>query len=104
MAKKKKAEAAESIEQIENMIEQEVDMNPPKALDIQVMEKLGTPPDFFKCQVVGVGDERYRVNVRVFVKSNNTVTMNKIAHSYYLRTKNGRIIGGDEIVKTYVGA
>lgn len=101
MAKKKKSE---SIEEIEKMIETEVDMSPPKPLEVQVMDKLGTPPNFFKCQIANVGDERFRVNVRVFVSSNNTVTVNKIAHSFYLRTKNGRIIGGDEIVKTYVGA
>lgn len=103
MAKKKKIEA-DSVEQIENMIESNVDMNPPKPIDVQVMEMLGTPPQFYKCQVASVGDERYRVNVRVFVSSNNTVAVNKIAHSYYVRTRNGRIIGGDEIVKTYVGA
>lgn len=70
----------------------------PKSLESQVMEKLGNVENFYKCQIVNVGDQRWRVNVRVFVPSNNTVSVTKIAHSFYLKTnEKGKIVGGDEI-------
>jgi len=74
----------------------------PPSLEQQILGQLGTPPDFYKCQVVSVGDQRWRANVRVFVRTNGTVTVSKIAHSFYLKTNDkGKIVGGDEIVPTY---
>jgi hypothetical protein len=74
----------------------------PSNLETQIMKKLGTPPDFYRCQIVSVGDQRWRANVRVHVRTNDTVTVTKIAHSFYLKTDDkGKIVGGDEIVATY---
>jgi hypothetical protein len=74
----------------------------PANLEQQIMSKLGTPPEFYKCQVINVGDQRWRVNVRVHVRTNDTVSVSKIAHSFYIKTnEKGKIVGGDEIVATY---
>lgn len=74
----------------------------PPAIEQQVLKLLGTPPEFYKCQVVNVGDQRWRANVRVYVPSNDTVRVSKIAHSYYLKTDDsGNITNKDIIQKVY---
>lgn len=74
----------------------------PPSLEMQVLKVLGTPPNYYKTQIVNVGDCRWRANVRVHCPSNNCVTVSKIAHSFYLKTDDkGKITGGDEIVPTY---
>ena len=74
----------------------------PPNLEKQILNKLGIPPNLYKMQVVHVGDHRWRANVRVTVPSTNTITITKIAHSYFLKTDDkGMIVGGDEIVPTY---
>ena len=75
---------------------------PPPSLEKQILDKLGTPPNLYKMQIINVGDQRWRANVRVTVPGTNTITITKIAHSYYLKTdEKGKIVGGDEIVATY---
>jgi hypothetical protein len=74
----------------------------PANLEQQIMKQLGTPPNFYKCQVINVGDQRWRVNVRISVRTNDIVTVTTVAHSFYIKTnEKGKIIGGDEIVPTY---
>lgn len=88
-------------EEVPEVQEKEVP-KPPKSLETQILSKLGTPPNFYKLQLVTVGDGRVRANVRCFVPSNNTVTVSTIKHSYYLKVDDaGNIVGGDEIVPTY---
>lgn len=74
----------------------------PSTMESQILKALGIPPNLNKVQISNVGDHRWRVNIRVNAPSNNTVTVTKIAHSFYLKTdEKGKIIGGDEIPLTY---
>lgn len=83
-------------------VKEKVVPTPPKSLETQILTKLGTPPNFYKIQLVTVGEQRVRANIRCLVPSNNTVTVSTIKHSYYLKVDDsGLIVGGDEIVPTY---
>jgi hypothetical protein len=72
------------------------------SMEGQILSALGTPPKLHKVQVVNVGDQRWRANVRVLAESNDTVQLTKIAHSFYLKTdEKGKITNLDVIEKAY---
>lgn len=74
----------------------------PKNLEAQILKALGTPPDYYQTQIVNVGDQRWRCNVRTKTPTTNCVQVTKIAHSFYIKTDDkGKIVGGDEIALTY---
>lgn len=74
----------------------------PPTLENQILKALGNPPNLYKVQIVNVGDQKWRANVRVTVPSDNTVTITKIAHSYYLKTdEKGKLTNPEVIEKTY---
>ena len=94
--------AAVKRKQEEETFEEPKAPSAPATLETQILKALGTPPNLYKVQIVNVGDQRWRANVRVTVPSNNTVTVTKIAHSFYLKTdEKGKLVGGDEITLTY---
>lgn len=74
----------------------------PTTLENQILKALGSPPNLYKVQIASVGDQRWRANVRVTVPSDNTVTITKIAHSFYLKTdEKGKLTNPEVIEKTY---
>jgi hypothetical protein len=71
-------------------------------LSSQVLEILGTPPNFHKVDSKHLFNNVYRVNVRVKSGLSNLVNVTKIAHSYFIFTdEEGNITKGDEITKQY---
>jgi hypothetical protein len=74
----------------------------PPSMEKQILNALGSPPNLYKVQVVNVGDQRWRANVRVHVQSDGTVQVSKIAHSFYIKTDDkGKITNLEVIEKTY---
>jgi hypothetical protein len=77
----------------------------PISMEKQILAALGTPPNLYKVQVANVGEQRWRVNIRVYAEStesNNTVQVSKVAHSYYLKTdERGKITNLEVIEKVY---
>ena len=97
MASKKREKVSEEV-----VVTEEKVVVPPPGLEQQILNVLGTPPNFYKLQLVTVGEQRVRANVRCFVPSNNSVQVTTIAHSYFLKLNDkGLIVGGDPISKLY---
>ncbi len=96
MASKRREKVAEEVATEEKVVV------PPAGLEQQILNVLGTPPNFYKLQLVTVGDQRVRANVRCYVPSDNSVQVTTIAHSYFLKLNDkGLIVGGDPITKVY---
>lgn len=90
----------------DNFEEPKVPATPPSpSMERQILAALGTPPNLYKVQVANVGEQRWRVNIRVYAEStesNNTVQVSKVAHSYYLKTdEKSKITNLEVIEKVY---